>query len=85
MDPLLPQRGDGLWLHCFPKVGERRLTMGWDREGCAPAVCIFGAGVGIGKARRRMYFLAEASPQKRWRSELRPVLPARLPAGDWHG
>ena len=63
--------------------------MGYVRDGCGigkvPAVCIFGRCVGIGKARRRMYFWSEASPHKRWKSELRPVLLACFPVGDWRG
>jgi len=51
MAPGLPQ--DGGWAMCGMGV--------WDREG--PRRMYVWAGVGIGKARRPMYFWAEASPQ----------------------
>jgi hypothetical protein len=45
MAPLHPQGWDGQWLHSFPKVGDRQMTIGWDREGCAPRRMYFWAGV----------------------------------------
>ena len=36
--------GDGQWLHCFPKLGDRQVGLGWDREGCAPRTMYFWAG-----------------------------------------
>jgi len=61
MAPRLPQRGDGLWLHCFPKVGDQQMPIGWVREGCAPAVCIFGRGYGKAHC---MYFWEGHSPKR---------------------
>ena len=52
MAPRLPQ--DGGWAMCGMGV--------CDRGG--PRHMYFWVGVGIGKARRRMYFWAEASPPK---------------------
>jgi len=112
MAPLLPQRGDGQWLHYFPKEGVGYGSMASPKRGMSygsTASPMLGMGnvfmaspktgmamapllpLGwgwakaprLGKARRLMYFWAEASPHKRWRSELLPVLPACLPAGDW--
>ena len=53
--------GNGQWLHSFPKEGDRQMPIGWDREGCAPAECIFGRG--YGKA-HRMYFWEGLSPKR---------------------
>jgi len=40
----VPNVGDGLWLHSFPKVGDRQMAIGWDREVCAPRRMYFWAG-----------------------------------------
>ena len=71
--PRLPQ--DGGWAMCGMGV--------WDREG--PRRMYFWAGWGLERPNAVRIFGRRPLPQNRWRSELRPVLPACLPAGDWRG
>ena len=53
--------GNGSTAPLLPQGRDRQMPIGWDREGCAPAVCIFGRG--YGKA-HRMYFWEGLSPKR---------------------
>jgi len=59
MVPRLPQRGG--WLYCFPKVGDRQMPIGWDKEGWPPPYVFLG-GVWKGPP---YVFLGGPLPKKR--------------------
>jgi len=65
----------------FPNVGDGLWVCGIAKGATSPY--LFLGGVGDWKGTPPYVFLGGGLSPKRWRSELRPVLPACLPAGDW--